>query len=243
MLESMTILIRKPKLRKPVLIEGLPGTGFVANIATLHLITELKADKFAEIRSPAFQDLAVSVKDGSARSPLNELYYHSTGERDLIILYGNTQALTTYGQYELCGRILDVVQDLGCRLIVCMGGLRKKKVAGIPKVYCTATDLELLQELLKFDLNILRGQVTGAAGLLIGLAELRNMRGFCLLAETPGAYPDAVAAEAVLEVLCKILKLKVDLGRLSVAAEGTKKILESFGFLGAPSKGEYPGFV
>jgi proteasome assembly chaperone (PAC2) family protein len=41
-------LQKKPKLKNPVLIEGLPGIGFVANIAALHLIRELKANLFAE---------------------------------------------------------------------------------------------------------------------------------------------------------------------------------------------------
>ncbi len=36
----------KPKLNDPILIEGLPGIGFVANIAALHLIKELKAKTF-----------------------------------------------------------------------------------------------------------------------------------------------------------------------------------------------------
>ena len=33
----------KPKLNDPILIEGLPGIGFVANIAALHLIQGVKS--------------------------------------------------------------------------------------------------------------------------------------------------------------------------------------------------------
>ena len=46
----MTCIVKvyeKPKLENPVLLEGLPGIGFVANIAALHLIRELKAKLFA----------------------------------------------------------------------------------------------------------------------------------------------------------------------------------------------------
>ena len=42
-------IYEKPELNDPILIEGLPGIGFVANIAVLHLINELKAKRFAEI--------------------------------------------------------------------------------------------------------------------------------------------------------------------------------------------------
>jgi proteasome assembly chaperone (PAC2) family protein len=69
------------------------------------------------------------------------------------------------------------------------------------------------------------------------------MRGFCLLVETLGVYPDAVAAEAVLGVLCKVLKINIGLSRLSVAARGTEKILDSAGFLGAQRKPTYPTYV
>jgi len=63
----------KPKLNDPILIEGLPGIGFVANITALHLIKELKAVRFAQIFSSAFQDFAITAEDGSARTPTNEL--------------------------------------------------------------------------------------------------------------------------------------------------------------------------
>jgi len=231
-------LYEKPTLSDPVLLEGLPGIGFVANIVALHLIEELNAKLFGEIRSSAFQDFAVTTEEGRARFPINELYYHKgrNGERDIIILYGNTQALTTVGQYELCGRILDVAEDLECRYIITVGGLRKRETAGVPKLYCTATDHETLREALDLGAEIIWGQIFGVAGLLIGLGGLRNIKGFCLLAETPGFYPDAEAARAVLPAVCKKLNLKVDLSKIDVAARETRNIVESFGMLAQPAE-------
>lgn len=224
-------IYEKPALKDPVLIEGLPGIGFVANIAALHLIQELKAKLFAEIRSSAFQDLAVATRNGDAHFPINELYYYKgkNNESDLIILYGNTQALTTWGQYELCGCILDIAEELGCRRIITLGGLKREEKVTSPKLYCAATDPESLGEALDVGAEIIQGQIFGAAGLLIGLGKLRNFKGYCLLAETPGFYPDAVAAREILNALCKKLNLNVNLHRLDVAAETTRNILESFG--------------
>lgn len=231
-------MYEKPKLTHPVLIEGLPGIGFVANISALHLIRELKAKRFAEIRSSSFQDFAITAKNGEARFPVNELYYHKgrMGERDLIILYGNTQALTTSGQYELSGRILDISQELGCNYLITLGGLRVREKVNTPKLYCTATDTQTLDEALSLGAKRIGGQIFGMAGLLIGLGRLRDMRGFCLLAETPGFYPDASAAREVLDAVCKILHLKVDLSRLDVAAKATSDILESFGMVASPTE-------
>jgi len=234
----VTRTYEKPALNNPVLIEGLPGIGFVANIAALHLIQGLKAKMFVEIRSSSFQDFAISTANGKARFPISELYYHKgrKDERDLIILYGNTQALTAPGQYELCGRVLDISEELGCNQILTLGGLKHQKRVKIPGLYCAASDPESLREALNLGAKVIHGHIFGVAGLLVGLGKLRGMKGFCLLAETPGLYPDATAAREVLKVVSKMLCLKVDLSKLDTAAEATRNILESFGIGNLPTE-------
>ncbi len=226
-------LREKPKLKDPVLIEGLPGIGFVANIAALHLIRELKANLFAEICCSSFQDFAVTAERGQLRYPTNELYYYKgkEGERDLIILYGNTQALTTTGQYELCGSILDVSEELGCRFVVTLGGLKKEQEVKKPKLYFAATDKEMAGELLKVGAEVIKGQIFGVAGLLVGMGRLRGFRGFCLLAETLGLYPDSLATREVLDVVSNMLGLKINLDSLDGTVEVTQNLLENFGLL------------
>jgi uncharacterized protein (TIGR00162 family) len=223
----------KPVLNDPVLIEGLPGIGFVANITALHLIQELKAKLFAEIHSSFFQDLAMTTDNGGTYFPVNQLYYHKAreGERDLIIVYGNTQALTTVGQYELCGKILDLAEELGSKYILTVGGLKKDEKVEKPKLYCAASDSETLQDALNLGANVMKGHIFGVAGLLVGLCKLRDMRGFCLLAETPGLYPDAVATREVMKALGKMLNLRTNLKNLKGAAEATDDILKSFGIV------------
>ncbi|UCE57252.1 MAG: PAC2 family protein [Candidatus Bathyarchaeota archaeon] len=226
-------LYEKPDLSDPVLIEGLPGIGFVANIAALHLIQELKAKLFAEIRSSYFQDLAITAENGKTHFPINQLYYYKgrDGERDLILLYGNTQALTKVGQYELCGRILDVAEKLECQYILTLGGLKREEKVEKPGLYCAASEHETLQDALGLGAKIIGGQIFGVAGLLVGLGRLRGMKGFCLLAETSGLYPDAVAARKALKAVCRMLRLKVNLKKLDKAAETTNNILKSFGIV------------
>jgi len=226
----------KPKLNNPVLIEGLPGIGFVANIATLHLIKELKAKLFAEMHSSSFQDFSITTEQGKVRFPVNEFYYYNgrNGERDLILLYGNTQALTTMGQYELCGRVLDVAEELGCHYIITLGGLRRDEKITTPKLYYAASDKETVKDATSLGAQVLGGQIFGVAGLLVALGKLRSFKGFCLLAETPGFYPDARAAQVTLKPICEMLHLNINLERLDTAAEETRKILESFGLLESP---------
>jgi uncharacterized protein (TIGR00162 family) len=226
-------IMEKPQLNDPILIEGLPGIGFVANIAALHLINELRAKKFAEIVSSSFQDFAILTETGTARSPINELFYvkREDGGRDLIIWFGNTQALTTLGQYELCGKVLDIAQDLGCRFAISLGGFKKEEVKGTPQLYSAASDEATAQEVLGLGTKMMAGHIFGIAGLVVGLSKLRNLKSFALLVDTVGMYPDANATRVALTSLEKFLNLTVDLSQVDAAATQTKKMLESFGLI------------
>lgn len=219
-MESMVNIFKKIDLHQPVLIQGVTGTGSVAKIVAAHIIKCLAAEKFGEVSSPYFQDIAVSTSEGGLQFPLLEFYHsRSEGFSDLLILYGNTQALTSYGQYELCSRILDTVQGMGCELVVCIEGLGKNTSIGEPKVYFTATDFETLDRLTRHGLSIFQGHISGMSGLLMGLTKLRGMKSFCLLAETAGSHSDAVAAKAILDRLNGVLGLKIDSVGLEKAAE------------------------
>jgi uncharacterized protein (TIGR00162 family) len=226
-------IYEKPQLNNPVLIEGLPGIGFVANIAALHLINELKAKRFAEIVSSSFQDFAATTETGGARSPISELYYCKSKDdhRDLIIWYGNTQALTTFGQYELVGKVLDIAQELGCRFMISIGGYKKDEVTPIPAIYSAATDQKTIKEALDLGTKVMVGHIFGIAGLLIGLGRLRNLNGFAVLVDTLGMYPDVKAARYALAIISKYLGLNVDLSRLNVTGDRIKIELEAFGLI------------
>lgn len=223
----------RPKLNDPILIEGLPGIGFVANIAALHLIKTLKAERFVQVFSSAFQDFAVTTPNGGALSPTNELYFvkREDGGRDLIIWYGNTQALTTVGQYELVGKVLDIAQEFGCRFVISIGGFKKDEVQAVPGIYSTATDLETMQEALDLGTKVMVGHVFGIAGLSVGLAGIKDLKGFSLLVDTPGMNPDVNAARYALMTLGKYLKLSIDLSTLEESGDEIRKVLESFGVI------------
>ena len=226
-------ITERPQLNNPILIEGLPGIGFVANITALHLIKQLNAKRFVQLFSSSFQDFSVTVGDGMALSPINELYYVKRGEgnRDLIIWYGNTQALTTVGQYELVGKVLDLASEFGCHFVISVGGFKKDEAQPVPGIYSTATDLETMQQALDLGTKVMVGHVFGIAGLSVGLARIHDMKGFSLLVDTPGMNPDVNAARYALMTLEKYLSLNVDLSGLEESGAEIKKALESFGII------------
>jgi proteasome assembly chaperone (PAC2) family protein len=88
-----------------------------------------------------------------------------------------------------------------------------------------------MQEALDLGTKVMVGHVFGIAGLSIGLAGIRDLKGFSLLVDTPGMDPDVNAARSALTMLSKYLKLNVDLSRLEESGIEIKKVLESFGIV------------
>jgi hypothetical protein len=222
--------IKEVKLNDPIFIEALPGIGHVGKLVAEHLIHELGAEKFAEVHSPSFPPQVFVDENGIVEPMMNEFYYlKSAGEdkRDYIFLVGNTQGLSPEGQYEICGTILDFVENYNVKEMFTLGGLGTGQPVDKAKVLGAATNSELAEMLKEYGV-ILRsadGGIIGASGLLLGLGMARNMRGACLMGETPGYFIDAEASKAVLSVLIKILKIDVDVARLEERAEETRKMI------------------
>ncbi|UCH02369.1 MAG: PAC2 family protein [Candidatus Bathyarchaeota archaeon] len=226
-LESVVKIYKKVRLETPILIEGLPGTGFVANICAISLVDALRAKKMGEIMSPYFTSLATTETNGKIRTVRNELYYWKAphGSHDLAILYGNAQAINTYGQYELCSKIISYLQEIDCRFVITVGGIKKDRVFSPPRLYITATDAETLNNLRKHGLNIIQGHLYGATGLLLGLAKLRGLRGCCISVETQGTRPDILAAKEVLKLLENIVGIKINHNKIEKAAKKLEPLI------------------
>jgi len=110
-----------------------------------------------------------------------------------------------------------------------------------PKVYGTGTSSELVNEFAKYNVEkMIRGNITGMNGIIIGVAKRSKLNGICLLGETSGYVIDAGASKAVLEILSKMMGLNLDMGEMNKKAEDTEKMIKSIelqaaqGALGQP---------
>ncbi|MDI3474843.1 MAG: uncharacterized protein PWQ95_571 [Thermococcaceae archaeon] len=236
----MIYVLERPELRDPVFIEGLPGIGLVGKLAADHLIQELNAVKFAELYSPHFMHQVLIKKGSIVELMKNEFYYWINPEeegRDLIIITGDQQVASTDspGHYEVVGKMLDFVQELGVREIITMGGYQVPELQGEPRVLAAVTHEELVEYYKKklegCSVEILwredeGGAIVGAAGLLLGLGKLRSMYGISLLGESLGYIVDAKAAKSVLSAVTKILGISVDMSALDERARETEEILQ-----------------
>lgn len=224
---------KKPKLNNPILIEGLPGIGNVGKLAVEHLIDSVKAKKFAEVYSKDFPPQVFINTDGTIKLVNNELYYYKSKnkkQRDLLLLTGDYQGLSSQGQYELVEKILDLCKELGVKEMYTLGGYGLGHDIEKPKVLCATTNKTLVKEMKKygavFKKNEPGGGIVGASGLLLGLGKLRKIKGACFMGETPGYLVDPKSAKAVLKILMKITNIDINLTALEKKAREIETIAE-----------------
>ena len=220
----------KPALRDPIFIEGLPGVGNVGKLAAEHLIDQLSAVKFADIISKYFPPQVMVQDDGLIKLVSNEMYYVRRKDKanDIIFLVGDYQGVTPEGQYLLSDRVLSIVKELGVNKIFTLGGYGIGKMVEKPRVLGAATDPALVAEMRDLGVVFSKGEpgsgIVGASGLLLGLGKFYGMQSVCLMGETSGYFVDPRAAEVVLEVLVKKLKVQIDYEALRHKAQQIDQI-------------------
>ena len=232
---NIKVIKKPPKLKNPILIEGLPGVGNIGRVAVGYLIEELKATKFAQLYSKHFFPFVMLHEDYHVHLLNNEFYYWKAkrkGQRDIIFLVGDCQSLSPNGHYEVIDKVLDFVEPLGVKEIITIGGLATGELEEDPRTIGAVTDDTLIKKYKSTDIQFTAGKkvgyIVGAAGLLIGLGRERGMKGMCLLGETSG-FPivtDPKAAGVVLDTITKILKLKIDMDKIDDRIAEMEKFIQ-----------------
>lgn len=229
---EQTLIAEKAKIKfsdqHPIMITGLPGIGLVGQVVCKYLITKMNGKKVADVYSPHFPHQVLMTKKGAIRPIKNMLYLVKAGKRDLLLLIGDVQAITSEGQYEVTGKILDYAQKVGVKKVISLGGYSTGKLSEKRKVFGVVTHKALLDEFKKLGVVFgeAKGAIVGAAGLFPALAKLRGMQGACLMGETHGNYVDAVSARNVINVLEKLAGFTVDLSELEKQAKEGEKIIK-----------------
>lgn len=228
---KINLLEKKPKLKNPILIEGLPGIGNVGKIVVDFIIDELKAKKLYDITSYTFPHSVFINEDSLVELPKIEIYYKK-GKTDLLFLAGDVQPIDEVSSYEFSDKILDIAQQFKCREIITLGGVGLVDIPKKPKVYCTANSKSIIKRYkngIKFDDKLFGvvGPIVGVTGLLLGLAKQRKIQAIGFLAETYGhpIYLGIKGAREILTILNKKLNLKINLNKLDKEIKGIDKEL------------------
>lgn len=213
---------KKPVLKKPILIEGLPGIGNVGKVVVDFIIDELKAKKLCKLWSNTFPHSVFVNEENLVELPSIEIYYKARkGKDDLLFLSGDIQPIDEVSSYEFCELILDILTSFKGNELITLGGIGLQHIPKKPKVYCTGNSKQIVDKYKKgtsLDKNLygVVGPIVGVSGLLLGLAGKRNVKAASFLAETFGhpMYLGVKGAREILKTLNKKLDLDIDIKRL-----------------------------
>lgn len=208
----------EPEVKNGILIEGLPGVGNVGKLAAEHMADVLGAKKFASLYSRYLPPQVLINDEGKIRLVSQNLHVYRGEKQDVVFLTGDYQGMSQEGQYELAMATLDISEKLGIKKIFTLGGYGSGKMEEEPRVLGAVTDEKMRKELEKAGVEFSAGEpssgIVGASGLLLGLGELRGMRGACLMGETSGYFIDPKGANALISILSKLLNIEIDTSSL-----------------------------
>ena len=212
--------MEKPSLNSPTVIAAWPGMGMLARMSVDYLIQQLNAKQFAEIRS---QSNDIYFKDGIGKVSqyLHRFYYCNREQGDLIICGGDIQPQSLSDIHELANHVLDVAKEFGAKRIYTFGAVPNPKDV-IPRVFGVVNQPGLISFLKENGVRLVDGdgRIMGLNGLLIGIAQQREIEGICLLCEIRYLdIPQPRSVQAVLKTLINILDLKIDLSKLEKQAD------------------------
>ncbi|MBW2980180.1 PAC2 family protein [Candidatus Woesearchaeota archaeon] len=212
---------KKPKLRSPILIEGLPGIGNVGKVAVDFLIDELNAKKVYDISSYTFPHSVFVNEKNLVELPKIEVFYKKFGKKknDILFLAGDIQPIDEVSSYEFSDKMLELLEKFGGKEVITLGGIGLSDVPKHPKMYCTGSSKSIIDKYkngANEKLYGVVGPIVGVTGLLVGMAKKRRMDAIAFLAETYGhpMYLGIKGAREMLKVLDKNLKLKIDIKKL-----------------------------
>lgn len=212
---------KTPTMKDVVLIEGLPGIGNVGKVAVDFMIEELKAKKIYEFFSYSFPHTVFINEDNLVELPTIEMYYAKNHKYQLLLLAGDIQPTDEVSSYEFSDLILNIAERFKTKHIITLGGIGLPAIPEKPKVYCTGNTKSIVRKYkkgtkLNDKLFGVVGPIIGVSGLLVGLAERRNIDAISLLAETYGhpMYLGVKGAREIVHVLNQKLELGIDIKKM-----------------------------
>ncbi len=233
---TSVMFLKKESFKDAVLFTGLPGIGLVGKISVDYLLKQFKARKIALIFSDSFPP-SVHTKSGLINLIHDELYAFKFDKKDYLFLVGPVQpsldARIGMGQehHEFAATLVKAVEGIGVKKIFTLAGINigNKRMEKEPGVIVAATNKNLLAWFKEVGAKSDKkeGLISGAAGLLLGIAKERGLEGACLMGETNSnlIYGDHGSAKTLVEMLVKRFGFKVDMTDI---VEDSKNIESAF---------------
>jgi uncharacterized protein (TIGR00162 family) len=216
------VFLKKPNFKNAVLVTGLPGIGLVGKISVDYLLKQFKAEKIALVFSDSFPP-SVHTKAALINLIHDELYAFTFEGKHYVFLAGPVQPSLDFRvgsameHYEFASKIVEVAKKIGVKKVFTLAGINVggKRLEREPGVIVAATTKELVEWFKEVGAKADKkeGLISGAAGLILGIAKENGMQGACLMGETNAelVYGDHGAAKKLVELLVKRFGFKVDM--------------------------------
>lgn len=195
-------------LNNPVLIEGFPGVGLVASIATGFLVEELKLEEIGYVFSKYLPPAAI-LHSGKVSMPIR--FY---GREDLVVVLSE-MPIPPPMMAPLAKEILDWCEQREFEMIIALAGISVPFQKGEPMAFGVGTNEESIERLRKVGVKVLEeGVITGMSGLLLTECHIRGLTGIGLLAQARMGYPDPRGAAELIKTLNVLLDLDLSVDPL-----------------------------
>ncbi len=221
-------------LKKPILIEGLPGLGLVGTIAANYLVDKLKMKPYGYITSNKFPPL-IAIHNHIPEYPIR-MYFSK--KHNLIILLSEF-IIPLSSVKELSDKIFEFSKKRKVKEIVSLGSINMKGAQDT--VYIITSDKKGLEKTRKLkDVELIKeGATTGVTAMLLAKGAVEKLPVISLLAEANPEYVDPKAASMVLKTLNELLKLKVCTSQLDKEARKMEKKMKELIGKGQDAQKQY----
>ncbi|MFQ5711599.1 MAG: PAC2 family protein [Candidatus Geothermarchaeales archaeon] len=222
--EKMKVIFRKkPRLRDPTMITGLPGMGLVAKQVVDYFVRGVKAELIGKIISPYLLPAVAPFNKGQIRDIEEGVYkFHSWKgrENDLLFFTGDYQPNSPENQHKLADRVIEVAENFGVRRLFTGAATPVGRYVEEPKVYGVAGNRQSIRMLREKGVTIMGdGAISGFNGIVLSYAKRRGMEAVCLLGETYLIESiDVKAALVIIKKLAEILDVEIDVAEIERAA-------------------------
>ena len=210
--EAQVFSIKEKELNSPIIFAGFVGAGLVGPVAINHIITELKMEEIAVMRSKYLPPSTVFMK-GRLRHPFR-FYANKEGTVCTIVC---EMTLRLEGLYSLVASILDWAELNGSKEIIILDGVASDEHDD--KAYCAAEE-DLVRTMADKDISMIpQGFITGIPGGILNECLVREIQGLTLLAKADKAYTDSAAAATLIEALNRFYDMDIDTSELHKDSE------------------------
>ncbi len=227
-------ILSEKKYKDSVLFTGLPGIGLVGKITVDYLLKHLKTEKIGEVFSDSFPP-SVHTKKGVLSLIKDELHAFEKEGKTFIFLSGPVQPSLDYRSgsseehYEFASKIVESAKSLGVKEIVTLAGINigEKRLERDPGIIVAGTSEKVIEEWKSNGAKVDKkeGLISGAAGLILGVAKENSIAGACLMGETNASlvYGDHGSAKKLIEMLVKKFEFDINMSSIEKEAKNIEK--------------------